>query len=328
MKRREFLGLVGGASVAWPLAALAQQSGGMKRIAILFGSPANPTTQARIAAFQQGLADAGWREGRNISFEIRWGAADAGRIDAYAAELVKLNPDVILATNTPTARSLKLATDTIPIVFAGLSDPIGDGIVASLSKPGHNITGFASFNAPISGKWLELVKELSPATARIGIIYNPKTAPHAIFLPVMQDIAPKLGITVLPMPVSDQVAIEGAISTLGRESNSALVALPDIFMSLHSELVFSLARKARMPTVGPLRSFAEAGALASYGSNFTELFRQAAPYVDRILRGEKPRDLPVQDPTRYELVINLKTAKALGLDIPPTLLARADEVIE
>jgi putative tryptophan/tyrosine transport system substrate-binding protein len=196
MKRREFI--LGSAAAVWPVTLCAQQSLGMKRVAILNGNPENPTTQARVAAFQQGLFDAGWQEGRNISFDIRWGAADAARINAYAAELVKLNPDVILATNTPTARSLKLATETIPIVFAGLSDPIGDGIVASLAKPGHNITGFASFNAPIAGKWLELVKELSPATARIGIIYNPKTAPHAIFLPVMLAVAPKQGITVLP----------------------------------------------------------------------------------------------------------------------------------
>jgi putative tryptophan/tyrosine transport system substrate-binding protein len=328
MRRRHFISLIGGAVAAWPLAARAQQAGGIKRVAILNGNPENPTSRARVAAFEQGLADAGWQEGRNISFDVRWGAADVARIDAYAAELVKLNPDVMLATNTPTARSLKLATGTIPIVFAGLSDPIGDGIVASLSKPGGNITGFTSFNAPVAGKWLELVKELAPATARTGVIYNPQTAPYAIFLPVMQDAGPKLGITVVPTPVSDQAAIESAIGTLAREPNSGLVALPDVFMVLHGELMFALARQVRLPTVGPLRAFAEAGALASYGSDFTELFRHAAPYVDRILRGEKPRDLPVQEPTRYELVVNLKTAKAMALTVPQTVLARADDVIE
>lgn len=205
MRRREFIKAVAASAASFPLAAHAQQSGGKKRVAILNGNPETPTTRARVTAFQQGLAKAGWQEGRNISFEVRWGGADAARIDAYANELVKLNPDAILATNTPTARSLKRASDTIPIVFAGLSDPIGDGIVASLAKPGHNITGFTSFNAPIAGKWLELVKELSPATVRAGVIYNPKTAPHAIFLPVMQDIAPRLGVTVMTMPADNWI---------------------------------------------------------------------------------------------------------------------------
>jgi putative tryptophan/tyrosine transport system substrate-binding protein len=328
MRRREFIGFMGGSAVAWPFAAHAQQPGGMKRVAILNGNPEIAATRAFVAAFQKGLGDLGWREGSNVSFEVRWGAADAARIDAYAAELVKLKPDVILATNTPTARSLKLATDTIPIVFAGLSDPIGDGIVTGLSKPGRNITGFTSFNAPIAGKWLELVKELSPATTHIGIIYNPKTAPHAIFLPVMQELAPKLGITVVPMPVSDQAAIESAIGSLAREPNSGLVALPDIFMTSNGQLIFALAQQARLPTVGPLRSYANDGALASYGSDFTELFRQASSYVDRILRGEKAGDLPVQEPTRYELILNLKTAKAMALTVPQAILARADEVIE
>jgi putative tryptophan/tyrosine transport system substrate-binding protein len=237
MRRRDFISVLGGA-VAWPIAARAQQPGGMKRVAILNGNPEVPATRARVAAFQQALGDAGWREGRNISFDVRWGGADAARIDAYAAELVKLNPDVILATNTPTARALKLATDTIPIVFAGLSDPIGDGIVASLGKPGGNITGFTSFNAPIAGKWLELVKELSPVTALTGVIYNPQTAPYGIFLPVMQDIGPKLGITVVPKPVSDHSTVESAIGALARESNAGLVALPDVFMSAYGELIF------------------------------------------------------------------------------------------
>jgi putative ABC transport system substrate-binding protein len=328
MRRREFIGFLGGSAVAWPLTADAQQSSVMKRVAILNGNPDVPATRARVAAFQQGLGNAGWREGSNVSFEVRWGAADPARIDAYAAELVKLKPDVIVATNTPTARSLKLATDTIPIVFAGLADPIGDGIIASLSKPGRNITGFTSFNAPIAGKWLELLKELSPATTHTGIVYNPKTAPHAIFLPVMQDIAPRLGVTVAPMPVSDQTAIESAIGRLAREPNSGLVALPDVFMTTYSQLIFALAVQARLPTVGPLRLFADNGALASYGSDFTELFRQASSYVDRILRGDRPGELPVQEPTKYELIVNLKTAKAMALTVPQAVLARADEVIE
>ncbi len=328
MRRREFIGFAGGSAVAWSFAAHAQQPGGMKRVAILNGNPETPATRTRVAAFQQGLGRLGWREGSNVSFEVRWGAADAARIDAFAAELVELKPDVILATNTPTARALKLKTDTIPMVFAGLSDPIGDSIVTGLSRPGRNITGFTSFDAPIAGKWLQLVKELSPATTRTGIIYNPRTAPHAIFLPVMQDIAPKFGIAVVPMLVGDQAAIEGAIDSLAREPNSGLVALPDVFFTSHSPLMFALAQKTRLPAVGPLRSFADSGALASYGSDFTELFRQASSYADRILRGEKPGDLPVQEPTRYELILNLKTAKALALAVPQAVLARADDVIE
>ncbi|MEO6065941.1 MAG: ABC transporter substrate-binding protein [Lysobacterales bacterium] len=327
MRRREFIAGIG-VTAAWPFAARAQQSSGMKRVAILNGNPELPATRARVVAFQQGLRNAGWREGSNISFEVRWGAADAARIDAYTAELVKLSPDVILATNTPTARSLKRATDTIPIVFAGLADPIGDGIVANLSKPERNITGFTSFNAPIAGKWLELVKELSPATTHAGILFNPQTAPHAIFLPVMQAVAPKLGMTVAPLPVSDQTTIESAIGALARKPNSALVALPDTFLVLHGPLIFGLALKARLPTVGPLRTFADTGALASYGTDFNELFRQSSSYVDRILRGAKPGDLPVQEPTRYELIVNLKTARAMALTVPQAILARADDVVE
>jgi putative ABC transport system substrate-binding protein len=326
MRRREFV--VGiGASAVWPL-ALHAQSGAMKRVAILNGNAEAPATRARVQVFQQGLHDAGWSEGRNISFEVRWGTADVARIDAYAAELVKLNPDAILATNTPTARALKLASDQIPIVFAGLSDPVGDGIVTSLSKPGRNITGFTSFNAPIAGKWLELLKELSPATAHVGIVYNPRTAPYSIFLPVLQEIGPRLGLTVTSVPVSDKATIEAAIDALAREPNTGIVALPDVFMTSYGQLLFGLALRARLPAVGPLQTFAESGALASYGSNFVDLFRQAAPYVDRILRGEKPGDLPVQEPTRYELVVNLRTAKALALTIPQAVLARADQVIE
>jgi putative ABC transport system substrate-binding protein len=328
MRRREFIGALSGAAITWPVAAHAQQSSVMKRVAILNGNPEVPTTRARVAAFQRGLGDAGWREGSNVSFDIRWGAADPARIDAYAAELVNLKPDVILATNTPTARSLKLATDTIPIVFAGLADPIGDGIVASLSKPERNITGFTSFNAPIAGKWLELVKELSPVTTLAGVVYNSQTAPHTIFLPVMQDVGPRLRLSILPLAVSDQAAIERAIGRLANEPNSALVSLPDVFMTTYSQLTFALAVQARLPSVGPLRVFADNGALASYGSDFTELFRQASSYVDRILRGERPGDLPVQEPTKYELIVNLKTAKAMALTVPQAVLARADAVIE
>jgi putative ABC transport system substrate-binding protein len=328
MQRRNFIALIGGAVVAWPLAVRAQQTERMKRIAILMGSAENAEGQARIAAFRQGLGDLSWKEGRNVRIDVRWGMGDAARIEAYATELVSLAPDAILATNTPTARALKLATESIPIVFAGLSDPIGDGIVASLARPGGNITGFTSFNAPIAGKWLELLREISPSTRRASVIYNPKTAPYAIFLPVMEAIAPQIGLMLTRAPVGDPAAIEATIGKLASEPDAGLIIMPDIFLGLHSELIFGLATRGKLPTVCPLRSYATAGGLLSYGSIFTDLFRQAAPYVDRVLRGEKPRDLPVQDPTKYELVINLKTAKAIGLTVPPPLLVRADEVIE
>jgi putative ABC transport system substrate-binding protein len=327
MRRRDAIPVLA-VGLTWPLALRAQQLAGIKRVAILNGNAEDPVTRARVNAFKTGLAEKGWKDGSNISFEVRWGAAELARINAYAQELVKLNPDVILATNTPTARALKVATDIVPVVFAGLADPIGDGIVTSLSKPGRNVTGFTSFNGPMAGKWLELLKEMAPATTRVGIIYNPKTAPHAIFLPVVQEVAPRLGIAAEPMPVNDAAEIESAVGSIAREPNSGLIALPDVFMTTYGELLFTLALKARLPSVGPLSSFAARGALVSYGSVFVDLFHQASTYVDRILRGEKPGDLPVQEPTKYELVINLKTAKALALTVPPALLARADEVIE
>jgi putative ABC transport system substrate-binding protein len=326
MNRRALLGLLA-AGAGLPLAARAQQ-GGTKRIAVLQGNPDDPPAQTRVRAFRQGLQERNWEEGRNLRIDIRWGAGDADRIKAFSAELVNLAPDVILATNTPTARALRQATATIPIVFAGLSDPIGDGIVTSLARPGGNITGFTSFNADIAGKWLQLLREISPATARAAVLFNPQTAPHAIFLPVMKRVAPQIGITLGVAEVSDQAAIEAAIGKLAGAPDAGLVIMPDVFMGLHREMIFALAIRGKLPTVAPLDSYVEAGALVSYGSNFTELFHQAAAYVDRIMRGERPSDLPVQDPTRYELLINLKTAKALGLEVPPTMLTRADEVIE
>jgi putative ABC transport system substrate-binding protein len=320
---------IAGVFVASPVLARAQQPGAGKRIAVLMGgAESDAQTQARLAAFRGGLADLQWQNGRNARVEVRWGEGDTDQINAHAAELAKLAPDVILATNTPTARALKQATHTVPVVFAGLSDPIGDGIVNTLAKPGGNITGFTSFNADIAGKWLELLKEIAPATTHVATMYNPSTAPHAIFVPVMERLAPQFGIALTRAEIADAAGIAAAVERIAGEPGGALVLIPDIYTSVHHEMIFPLANRSRLSTVCPLESFTRNGGLVSYGPNFTDLFRQSAAYVDRILRGEKPSDLPVQDPIRYELVINLKTAKAIGLTVPPTLLVRADEVVE
>lgn len=330
MKRREFIALFGAATTGWPLMARAQQQpDATKRVAVLMGTAENdPVSQGRLGSFRKALAEKSWTEGRNVRLDVRWGGGDAARAQALAQALVDLSPDVILATNTPTVRVLKQATETIPVVFAGLADPIADGIVSSLSKPGGNITGFTSFNAAIAGKWLQLLKQISPGIERVAAIYNPSTAPHAIFLPVMQVVAPQIGVSLIQFPVRELAAIEAELGNFVATPGGGLVVMPDVFTTLHRDTIFGIANRNRLPTMCPLRQYAVAGGLASYGSNFDHLFEQAATYVDRILRGEKPGNLPVQEPTKYELIINLKTARALGVEIPSTLLATADEVIE
>jgi putative ABC transport system substrate-binding protein len=326
MKRRAFIAALGGAA-AWPFAARAQHPGN-KRIAVLMGTTEDAEGRARLGAFRDGLADLNWVEGRNVSLAVRWGAGNAELTRSFGAELVGLAPDIILATNTPTARTLKQATDKIPIVFAGLADPIADGIVNNLPKPQGNITGFTSFNAEIAGKWLQLLKEISPDIERVIAIYNPDTAPYAIFFPVLEAVAPQIGLTLVRAPVRDAAAIESAINAPAATAGVGLLVMPDVFTTLHRQTIFRLAGQGRLPTMCPLRYYTAAGGLMSYGSDFSKLMRQASTYVDRILRGEKPGDLPVQEPTSYELIINLKTAKALGLEVPATLLARADDVID
>jgi putative ABC transport system substrate-binding protein len=328
MRRREFF--LGALSLVTPVSSLkyAGAAEGQKRVAVLMGTADDSVNQRRLAAFRQGLQELGWEESKKLQIEVRWSVGDAIRAKEYANDLVALAPDAILATNTPTARALKQATETIPTVFAGLADPIADGIVVSLANPSGNITGFVSFSSPIAGKWLQLLKEVAPNADHITVLYNPDTAPFAIFLPVMESIAPSFGMKLSWTPVRDKQALEGAINALSGILGSGLVIMPDVFMALHSQMIFELAIRNHLPTVSPLRQFAVAGSLISYGSNFDSLFHQAASYVDRILRGEKPRNLPVQEPTKYELVLNLKTARALDIVVPPSLVGTADEIIE
>ena len=328
MRRREFIGLLGGAT-AWPLGVRAQQAERKRHIGIFMGQlESDPQGQARVAAFLQGLRELKWVEGNNIRIDIRWGTSDPAQVRAFAAELVGLTPEVILGTNTPQMRALKQATQTIPIVFAALADPVGDGIVASLSQPGGNITGFSSFDAALGGKWLQLLKESSPGLVRVAVIFKPDTAPHSLFLPALEAAARAAELTLVRAAVRDTAAIEGAISSIASDPGSGLVVMPDNFVGRHRQLVMTLAARHRLPVVYPLPYFAVDGGLMAYGPDFVDQFRRAATYVDRVLQGAKPADLPVQAATRFELVINLKTANALGLTVPATLLARADEVIE
>lgn len=328
MKRRAFLGLVGGATV-WPLAAGAQQALAFKRIGVLFGlAESDPEAQARLSAFREGLRDLNWREGTNVRIDVRWGNGDGERVRSFASELVQLAPDVILGVNTAPVRALKQATQTLPIVFTGLSDPIGDGIVTNLSKPDGNFTGFSSFDPALAGKWLQLLKEISPTIVRTAVIYNPDTAPHSIFLPALDAAAPSLGITLIRATVRDPAGIEDSIAAIAREPGGSVAVMPDIFTGTSRATTISAIARHRLPAIYPIRYHALDGGMISYGPDFIDLHRQAAAYVDRILKGAKPADLPVQTPTKFELVVNLKTAKALGFSMPPTLLARADEVIE
>ena len=328
MKRREFLSILGGVVIASrPVAVPAQDR--VQRVGMLMGlGESDSQSQARLAAFRKAMADLNWKEGANLRLEVRWGADDAAQIQAQVAEVVALAPDVIVGTVTPVMRALKQATMTIPIVFAGLSDPVGDGIVASLARPGGNITGFSNFDAPMAGKWLQLLKEFSPATARVAILYNPETAPHSIFLPALEAAAPSIGVTLTRATVRDVAAIESTIAALGAEAGNGLAVMPDVFVSRHRALIYSSTARHRVPAVYPFRYHVIDGGLIGYGPDVVDEYRRAAAYVDLILKGTKPADLAVQQPTKFEMAINAKTARALGLTIPPLVLAQADEVIE
>jgi putative ABC transport system substrate-binding protein len=326
MNRRDFITLLGGAA-AWPVAARAQQRG-VRRIGVLVSGPENdPVNQALAAAFRQALEKLGWSEGRNINLDMRF-APDAGQFQPLAKELVALQPAVILAHSTPVVAAVKRESRTIPIVFTSVSDPIGSGFTASLPKPGGQITGFLLYEDGIVGKWLAMLKEIAPSLQRAAIIANPKNTPYDYFMRSAQAAAPRLGIELVASQIENTTAIERTISSFASTPNGGLVFLPDASVLANRDLVVALAGRYRLPAVYFYRPFVTAGGLMSYDIDRVEQFSQAAGYVDRILKGEKPADLPVQAPTKYETVLNLKTAKALGFTVPDTLLVRADEVIE
>jgi ABC-type uncharacterized transport system substrate-binding protein len=326
--RRKFLATLGGAA-AWPFAARAQQGERMRRIGVLMPSAADDAEyQARMTAFLQGLAQLGWLDGRNVRIDTRWAVADADRIRKYAAELVALAPDVILAPGSATTGPLLQATRTIPIVFATIPDPVGAGFVESLARPGGNATGFIAFEYGLSAKWLELLKQIAPGVTRAAILRDSAVASGIGQFGVIQSVAPSVGVEVSPVNVRDAAEIERAVAAFARASNSGLIVTGSALTAVHRALIVTLAARYRLPAVYPGRYWVAGGGLISYGPDRVDQYRLAAGYVDRILKGEKPADLPVQTPTKYELAVNLKTAKALGLDVPTTVLARADEVIE
>ena len=329
MKRRTFISLLGGTAVAWPLAARAQQGDRTRRIGVLMNLTADdPEASARVTAFAQGLQQLGWTAGHNVRIDYRWFAADADRSRRYAAELLALAPDVVLAAASSAVAALQQATRTVPIVFAQVVDPVGAGFVDSLAQPGGNLTGFIAFEYVISAKWLELLKDISPQLKRVAVLREPDVAAGIGQLAVIQAAAPSFGVEVRPVSVRDADEIERAVTAFARSSNGGLIVTASTLAAVHRKLIIALAARHRLPAVYSVRYHATSGGLISYGPDTIDPFRRAAAYVDRILKGEKPAGLPVQAPTKYELVINLKTAKALGLDLPASVLARADEVIE
>jgi len=328
MQRRDFITIIGGAAAAWPLKAHAQQPERMARIGVMlaFGA-SDPEAKPFVAALKKGLQDLGWIEGRNIEFDFRWPAADPDRIRAYATELVDTKPSVILVNSTTATAALQRETLTVPVVFVNIADPIRSGFAASLAAPGGNITGFTNFETTMGAKWLQLLRDVAPERTRAGLLFNPNTHSGQYFH-IIETTAPSLGMESFQLPVQDAAGIERAIASLGRDVNAGLIVLPDIFHFPHRDLIVALSAQHRLPAIYPFRLFVTAGGLISYGIDLADLYLRAASYLDRILKGSRPADLPIQQPTKFELVINLKTAKALGLTVPPTLLGRADEVIE
>jgi putative ABC transport system substrate-binding protein len=329
MRRREFLGVLGGAAAAVPFAARAQQGERMRRIgALLSWSPSDPESLIVVGAFSQGLQELGWKLGSNVRIDYHWAAVDDDRVRNYAADLVALAPDVILASGSTVVRALQRATSTLPIVFANTGDPVGGGLVASMAQPGGNATGFLNLEYGISTKWLELLKQIAPHVTRAGVIRDPTAASGLGQFGAIMGAARTFGVEVSPIEARDAKGLERAFIAFSRDANGGLIVTTSRMARLHRDLIITLAARYKLPTVYPNRYYITSSGLISYGPDYIEQFRLAAGYVDRILKGERPADLPVQAPTKFEMVINLKTAKALGLTVPPTLLARADEVIE
>jgi putative ABC transport system substrate-binding protein len=327
VRRRAFITLLGGAAVTWPLAARAEPADRAQRVGVLAALAADdPEMQNRLAAFRQELERLGWLEGRNIRIDTRY-AWPIALAQGLAKELVALQPNVILAHTTPVTAALQRESRTIPIVFAGVSDPVGAGFVASLARPGGNLTGLALYDASVAGKWIGMLKEIAPRLARVALVANPKVA-YNYWLRAAEDVAPALAVEVIPHPVANAADIERAIESVAQAPNSGLLLAPDYSTLAHRDLIITLAARHRLPAVYPDRAWVVAGGLMSYGSQFVDQFREAASYVDHILRGAKPADLPAQVPTKYQTVVNLRTVKALGLTVPPGLLVAADEVIE
>jgi putative ABC transport system substrate-binding protein len=330
VKRRTFIAGLAGAAV-WPVVARAQQGDRVRRIGVMMGQEENdPDTKARLSGFTQRLSELGWTEGLNLRMDVRWAAADVDRMRMFAKELVDLQPDVILANTTPVTAALQRETRTILIVFAGVTDPVGDGFVASLPRPGGNITGFLDEEAAMAGKSLQLLTEIAPGVKRAAIMFNPDTAPGggSYFLPAFEAAAQSLKVAPIVAPVHSDAEIETVITSLGRESGGCLVIQPDTFLMVHRASVLLLAARNNVPALYPRSVYVRDGGLLSYGPDIVDIFRRAALYVDRILRGTKPAELPVQLPVKFGMAINLKTAKALGLTVPQSILLRADEVIE
>jgi putative ABC transport system substrate-binding protein len=327
LRRRDFIAGLGG-TAAWPLATRAQQADRVRRIGVLMpGDENDPKQKRRLSAFAQALADFGWTDGRNVRMDLRWGG-DINRIRALAQELVGLQPDIIVTTATPTTAAVQRETRTIPVVFATVADPVASGLVPRLDRPGGNVTGFAVFEPSLGGKWLELLSEIAPGLKRAAIMFNPDTAPASTYTPSFETAARSLKVEAITAPVRDEVEIETAIVAVGRDPGSGLVIMPDAFMVSHRAPIILAAARNNVPAVYNQSPFARDGGLLSYGIDTVDSYRRAASYVDRILRGEKPGDLPVQLPTKFEMVVNRKTANALGLAIPPSILLRADEVID
>jgi putative ABC transport system substrate-binding protein len=330
MRRREFITLLGGAVIAWPFVARAQQGERMRRIGVLAGGAVatDADTQERNAAFAKSLQELGWVIGRNVQIDFRYGVGNAANVRKYVEELVALDPDVVLVSGASALAPLLQTTRTVPIVFVAVADPVGAGFVESMARPGGNATGFIQFEYSLSGKWLELLKEIAPGVTRAAVLRDPVTTAGVGQFAVIQSVASSIGLDVRPVNVRDAGEIERAVTATAGLPNAGLVVTASASSLVHSALIITLAERHKLPAVYPRRSFVAAGGLISYGFDALDQVRQAAGYIDRILKGDKPANLPVQAPTKYELMINLKTAKALGLDVPPTLLARADEVIE